>query len=622
LDAITVEILRNKIASLVEEMHYHFYRSGYSTIIRESRDFSCVILDRDGRLIVAPPMFFHAPVYRHLVGRILAVYSDPAAGGAIACGSAISAPSPLAGEGPGGGSGQADADVPSGLTPTPDPSSQGGGEQEGGAATRYCPTAASEEGGIRDGDVFVSNHPYEGGLPHVSDMAFVAPVFADSKIVAFAGSIAHKADLGGTVAGSTSANATEMYQEGLLIPPIKIREAGRPLPDIERLILGNSRQPALVRGDMNAQIAVTQMGAARVKELCARFGADTLCDAFAAILKAATDGLRAAIAKLPCGVTASAEGFLDSDGVVVDRPIKLAVAVMVENNVATFDFSASDPQAAGPVNLRPAMVEACVFYCLIGCLDPKLAFNDGMRDVVRLSFAPHTVVNAAPPAAVSNYQMVNLKLVDVILEALAKFHPVRAVANAGSSSALSIAWRQGRPGQATMQYEIIGSAYGGGAGHDGASATATHLSNLHIAPIEILEAEFPCRITRFDLVPDSGGAGQWRGGLSMRREYELLADATVIRRFDKSRFPPQGLAGGRPGGRSRFVVRLGAPDEREAPASGRYEMKAGERFLVQSAGGGGYGDPRLRDRSAVDRDIAEGYVSVGPVNGERGRAGG
>src|SRR5271169_4779208 len=271
MDAITIEILRNKIASLVDEMHYHFYRSGYSTIIRESRDFSCVILDREGRLIVAPPMFFHAPVYRHLVGRILEVYGAP-------------------------------DDV------------QDCAMHDGNI----------QDGNIQDGDVFVSNHPYEGGLPHVSDMAFVAPVFAGAEIVAFAGSIAHKADIGGTVAGSTSANATEMYHEGLLIPPIKIRDAGRPLPDIERLILGNSRQPALVRGDMHAQIAVTEMGAARVKDLCERFGAGTLCDAFHAILKSAADGLRAAIAKLPPGATASAAGLLDSDGVVVDRPIKLA----------------------------------------------------------------------------------------------------------------------------------------------------------------------------------------------------------------------------------------------------------------------------------------------------------
>jgi len=181
MDAITIQVLRNKIASLVEEMHYHFYRSGYSSIIRESRDFSCVILDRNGRLIVAPPMFFHAPVYRHLVGRILELY-------------------PL----------------------------------------------SAGDAGIKEGDVFVSNHPYEGGLPHVSDMAFVSPVFHAGEIIAFAGSIAHKADIGGTVPGSTSANATEMFQEGLLLPPLKIWNSGQELPDIERLILANSRQPELV----------------------------------------------------------------------------------------------------------------------------------------------------------------------------------------------------------------------------------------------------------------------------------------------------------------------------------------------------------------------------------------
>jgi len=540
MDAITIQILRNKVASLIDEMHYHFYRSGYSTIIRESRDFSCVILDREGRLIVAPPMFFHAPVYRHLVRRILEVY---------------------------------------------------GGERA-----------------IKAGDVFVSNHPYEGGLPHVSDMAFLAPVFAAGEIVAFAGSIAHKADVGGAVAGSTSADATEMFQEGLLVPPIKIVEAGVGQTDVERIILTNSRQPALMRGDIQAQIAVTQMGAQRIKELCERFGAGTVMDAFAAILKAAADELRAAVARLPEGES-SAEGLLDSDGVVRDRPVKLAVTIAIKDGIASFDFSNSDPQARGPVNLRPSMVEACVFYALIGCLGPNLHFNDGMRDVVRLTYAPRTVTNADPPAPVSNYQMVNLKLVDVILEALGRFHPARAIANAGSSSALTVAWAKGRSGQSTMQYEIMGSAYGGGTGHDGASATATHLSNLHITPIEILETEFPCRISRFELVPNTGGAGQWRGGLSLLREYELLDNATVIRRYDKSRFPPAGLAGGKAGCGARFVIRLGTAQEAAMP-SGRYEMQAGERFLLQSAGGGGYGDPPQRDAAALARDMAEGYVSA------------
>jgi N-methylhydantoinase B len=540
MDAITIGIIRNKISSLVEEMHFHFYRSGYSTIIRESRDFSCVILDRAGRLIVTPPMFFHAPVYRHLVGRILELYG--------------------------------------------------------------------EHGNIGEGDVFVSNHPYEGGLPHVSDMAFVAPVLIGGEILAFAGSIAHKADMGGAVAGSTSANATEIFQEGLLLPPIKIVDAGIAQADIERIILANSRQPALMHGDIHAQIAVTRMGAARIKQLCERFGPRTVVDAVAAILDGAANELRAAIAKLPDG-EASAEGFLDSDGVVIERPVKLAVTVAINKGTASFDFSRSDPQAKGPINLRPSMVEACVFYALIGCLGPDLNFNDGMRDVVKLTFAPRTVTNAEPPSPVSNYQMVNLKLVDVILEALAEFHPGRAIAHAGSSSALTIAWAKGRPGHSSMQYEIMGSAYGGGMGHDGASATATHLSNLHITPIEILESEFPCRIARFELLRDSGGPGRWRGGLSLQREYELLEDATVVRRYDKSRFPAAGLNGGKAGRGARFVIRLGTSEEHATPASGRHEMRAGERFLLQSAGGGGYGNPKERDGAALARDIAEGYVT-------------
>ena len=288
MDAITIQILRNKIASLVDEMHYHFYRSGYSTIIRESRDFSCVILDRDGRLIVAPPMFFHAPVYRHLVGRILELY---------------------------------------------------------GGATKA---------GIKDGDVFVSNHPYDGGLPHVSDMAFVAPVFADGetrRVLRLDRAQGRRRRRG---------RRLDLRQRHRDVPrgPAAAADQDRgrravAQTDIERIILTNSRQPALMRGDIHAQIAVTQMGATRVKELCARFGARTVTDAFAAILKGAADELRAAIAKLPEG-EASAEGLLDSDGVVLDKPIKLAVTVAIKDGIASFDFS--EQRSAGPRPGQPAAV--------------------------------------------------------------------------------------------------------------------------------------------------------------------------------------------------------------------------------------------------------------------------
>jgi N-methylhydantoinase B len=506
-------------------MHYHFYRSGYSTIIRETRDFSCVILDRAGRLITAPPMFFHGTVYRHFCRRVLDVYG------------------------------------PDGIDP---------------------------------GDVFVSNHPYEAGLPHVSDMGFVAPVFSGGRLIGFSGSIAHKADIGGSIPGSTSATATEIYQEGLLLPPVKIVRAGVDDRDLHRLIAANSRQPELVAGDMGAQIAATVMGVARMEALAERFGALTVTDAFEAILAGAARDLAAAISALPDG----------------DRMISMAVTVKVTGDRVFFDFSESGAQAKGPINLRPSMAEACCFYSLIGCLGPKLHFNDGCRDQVDFAYAPGTITNATPPAPVSSYQMANLKLVDVILAALAHFRPQRAIANSGSSGALGINYGGGgRPGQPSLQYEILGSAYGGGAGHDGASCTATHLSNLHVTPIEILESEFPCRVTEFALIPDSGGAGESRGGLSFRRAYELLADGTVIRRYDRAKCPPDGIEGGRPGRASSFVIRAGTGSEEETPASGRFELKAGDRFYLESAGGGGCGDPKKRPREKVARDIEEGYVS-------------
>lgn len=540
LDPITVQILKNKVASLVDEMHYHFYRSGYSTIIRESRDFSCVILDKGGRLIVPPPMFFHAPFYKHFVDRTVELYG---------------------------------------------------------------------EDGLKDGDVVVSNHPYEAGVPHVSDMAFIAPIFFDGILVGFSGSCAHKADIGGTNPGSTSANSTEIYHEGLVLPPIKMTDQGTYDKDLERLILTNSRQPELVRGDIRAQIAATEIGVARMRDHCTRFGTDTVMNSFAAILKAAADEMQAAISVLPDGV-ASADGYMDDDGVEMDKGVYFAVTITKKSDDITFDFSNSQAQAKGPINLRPSMVEACVFYSMIGCLGHNMQFNDGMRDVVKFVYAPRTITNAESPAPVSSYQKANLRLTDVILEALATFNPARAIAGSGSSGSLSINWHQGgKPGHNTLQYEILGSAYGGGQGNDGCNATATHLSNLHVTPIEIIESEYPCRITEFNMVPDSGGAGEFRGGVAFRRRYEVTQDCTVVRRYDRHKYPPPGAKGGQQGGGSKFVIRVGTDEEESTPASGKFELKAGHAFYLESAGGGGFGDPTERDPERLAHDIEEGYVS-------------
>jgi len=540
VDPITVELLRNRIASLMEEMDYHFYRSGYSTIVRESRDFSCVIVDPNGRLLVAPWMFFHSPVYFHLVQRIKDIYGVEA---------------------------------------------------------------------LADGDVFVTNHPYEGNMPHASDMGFIAPIFFEGTLVAFAATIAHKADIGGTVPGSTYGSATELYHEGMMLPPIRIQRAGKPIDDVMRLISANTRAPYVVLGDISGQIGVTRIGRKHMQEMCARFGVKTVLESMDAMITASGEEFSAALKSIPDGI-AEATGYLDHDGVDETTKVKLNVKITIKSGKLHFDFTGCDPQTQGPVNLRIAMVEACVYYCLIGLIDPNLRYSDGIRDLVSFEFTPRSVVSAEPPRPCSSYMKCCLKLCDVILEAMDPLLPGRAIAHSGGSGgSIIVAWKGDTKPKRGNQYEIFGSAYGAGVGSDGASGASVMLANLFAAPVEIIESEFPCRIREYSLNTDSGGAGEFRGGLNFVREYEMLESAEIVYRADRSIELPAGIQGGMPGGPSRFIVNPGTPDEQQMPSSARMTLTAGTSFRVNGPGGGGYGDPKKRDVEALANDVAEGYVS-------------
>ncbi|MEE2655249.1 MAG: hydantoinase B/oxoprolinase family protein [Pseudomonadota bacterium] len=540
VDPIIVELLRNRISSLMEEMDYHFYRSGYSTIVRESRDFSCVIVDRTGRLLVSPWMFFHSPVYFHLVQRITEIY----------------------------------------------------GIED-----------------LADGDVFVSNHPYEGNMPHASDMGFISPIFFEDTLVAFAGTIAHKADVGGTVPGSTFGSATELYHEGMMLPPIRIHRAGEPIDDVIRLISANTRAPYVVLGDISGQIGVTRIGRKHIQEMCARFGADTVLEAMEAMVTASGKEFRSALRNIPDGFT-EATGYLDHDGVDETKKVKLNVKISSQSGKLHFDFTGCDPQTQGPVNLRIAMVEACVYYCLIGLIDPDLRYSDGIRELVTFEFAKRSVLSAEPPRPCSSYMKCCLKLCDVILEAMDPLLPGRAIAHSGGSGgSIIVSWKGDTRPKRGNQYEIFGSAYGAGRGADGASGASVMLANLFAAPIEIIESEFPCRIREFTLNRDSGGAGEFRGGLNFIREYEMLEPGEIVYRADRSIEPPAGLRGGKPGGPSQFIVNPGANDEQIMPSSARMSLPEGTIFRVNGPGGGGYGDPKNRDRKLLANDLAEGYVS-------------
>jgi N-methylhydantoinase B len=538
IDSVTVQILRNRIGCLMEEMAHHFFRSGYSTIVRESRDFSCVIVDARGRLIVAPPMFYHAMAYQRLIARIVEIYG--------------------------------------------------------------CD-------GLADGDIFVCNHPYEGAMPHASDMATIAPIIADGKLIGFSGAIAHKADIGGAVPGSSWGQATEMFQEGLLMPPMRLYRAGKVLPDVERVIAANSRQADLVLGDLRGQIGATRIGLERMKALANEHGADMIVAALDAMSDASAREFSAALALVPDG-TSEAEGFMEGDGRAA--PVRMHLRVSVKAGRITFDFTGSDAQRNYPVNMRRALTEACCFHALIGLIDPNLRYSDAAKDVVEILTAPASVCDAQPPMPCSSYMKACQRLIDIIYEALNPFFPQRAAAAAGGSGGtITIAWGAGARETSGAQHEIFGSAYGGGQGRDGASGTTVHLSNIYVTPVEIVETEFPCRVRAFELIPNSGGDGEYRGGLSFRREYEALQPAMVLYRGDRAIYPAKGYGGGKDGRPSRFLVNPDGADEKAMPASCRVDLKAGERFRVEAAGGGGFGDAAQRSRDARDGDSEDGYVA-------------
>ncbi|MEE2955092.1 MAG: hydantoinase B/oxoprolinase family protein [Pseudomonadota bacterium] len=540
VDPITVQILRNRIGSLMDEMHHHFFRSGYSTIVRESRDFSCVILDPLGRLLVAPPMFFHSTAYRYFVGRIFE----------------------LAGT-----------------------------------------------GGFIDGDVFISNHPYDGSMPHVPDMGVVVPIYHDDKLIGFSGSIAHKADVGGTMPGSTWGQATEIFQEGIVYPPIRLYRAGVLDKSIERLIATNSRQPDLTLGDLRGQVAACFIGRDRLRKICSDCGKIELISSFNAMIEAAGTEFREALSELENGIQ-EAESYLDSDGIDLNKSIRMHVKICVKEGKIEFDFSESDSQGRGAVNIRRALVEACCFQVLIGMLNPVLRFSDAIRDVVSIKLKEGTVLSPHPPAPCSSYMKTCMTVIDMLIEALGPFIPQRAAAySGGSGGGLTIDWGPGERQPRGNQYEIYGSAYGGSAVQDGASGVTVHLSNIFVTPVEIIETEFPCRIKKFELIPGSGGDGKYRGGLALRREYEMLQPGMVIFRGDRAVRPPLGVNGGKPGRPSGFVLNPGKPNEREMPITTRIDLEKGDTMRIEAAGGGGYGDPLQRKPETREVDEREGYVT-------------
>lgn len=466
---------------------------------------------------------------------------------------------------------------------------------------------------MREGQVFVTNHPYEAGIPHTPDLGVVVPAFCAGRLVGLSCSIAHKSDFGGSVVGSASMYSTELYQEGLLLPPMLGWDGEQPNQTLLQIIAANVRNSDLFFGDMRAQVGVTRLGAQRLRLLAERTGVDTLMGVYAAILDHGERAVRTRVAGWPDG-TASAEGFLDSDGVTVDRPVRLRVSVTVAGDRLSVDLRDCDDQTAGPVNMTPMYGDSAVFYAAVALTDPALGFNDGVRRAIDIQRREGSVLGPTPPAPVGAATSMQQRLIDLCVEAMGSFVPDAAIAHSGGSGGsggtIGASWQLSRTGARALQYEVLGTAMGATHDSDGVSGCTVWATNLAMTPIEVLETQFPVRVTRFELLRDSGGAGRHRGGLSYRREYEALAPAIVQRRAERASFPGLGLDGGKPGSLARVTIARSGEAERSVPVSGRYELQPQDVLCVEGSGAGGMGRPDERDPDAVWTDVRRGYVSA------------
>ena len=541
IDAVDLEVVKASLSGIVQEMQNSLFRTGFSTIVRESQDASCALMNAAGDVVAQHVVLpLHIGAFPACCGAVLNEFKDDVAAG----------------------------------------------------------------------DAFLINDPYAGGSPHAPDIAVITPVMRGGKLIGFCGSIAHKSDLGGPVPGSCSGQAREVFNEGLQLPAVRYRRGDAPNRDLERIIAANSRTPELVLGDIRGQLGADRLGERRLNELIDKHGEERILACFVHLLAASEQKVRTAIAEWPDGRFA-AERFIDDDGIELNKPVRVHVAVEKRADAIHFDFAQSADQTRGPANIRPPLVRAAISYCLISMIDPQMYVSSGLLRAFTVNAREGSVVNPRYPAPVNTYNPTIHAVVDAIFEALSHVIPGRVRADGCGSRSIIIGGRSTYTGKGYVQYEIVGGGAGARASRDGASGTTVNQTNAKIAPVEIIESEFPTRVLRFDLIRDSGGAGEFRGGLGIRREYLNLAEARFSIRSAKHVIAPNGFAGGADGRTGDIWINPDTDKAKRLPTRyADYPLQAGDVFRLDTPGGGGYGDPLARDPARVLADVREGDVSV------------
>jgi N-methylhydantoinase B len=461
-----------------------------------------------------------------------------------------------------------------------------------------------------DGDIVITNDPYCGGQ-HLPDIAAFRPVFHESRRVAIVGTLCHHLDVGGMSPGSYSANATEVYQEGLRIPPLKLFKRGVRVEEVWAMIGQNVRQPATVLGDLQSQIASLEVGAASVAKLAAKYGAEVLTSACQQLLDSSEASMREVISRMPDGVY-EFEDFLDDDGINTESPVRIHAKITVKGDELTVDLSGSSPEVTGPINATLGSSSSAIHFAVMACADRPLMPNAGCYRPVTIIAPEGLIINARHPAPVAHRIAPGHVLLNVLFGALAQAVPDRIPAAYYGVSYVCSFQTVSADNSRRVLVEIEVGGCGGHPAGDGASAYSFGMHNNASIPMEMIESDMPLSFTRYGLLPDSGGAGRHRGGLGLVREWRIDAErATFTAQMDRFRFRPYGLQGGKPGAAGRLTL---IRDGKETPLHskvGNMPLKKGDIIRLETSGGGGHGNPNERARDAVRQDLEQGYVTAG-----------
>jgi N-methylhydantoinase B len=469
-----------------------------------------------------------------------------------------------------------------------------------------------------EGDIIVTNDPYLGGQ-HLPDVQTFMPVFANGKIVAICGTLDHHLDIGGMRPGSYAGDAVEIFQEGFRIPPIKLFEKGKANDRLLAVFDANVRQPDQTGGDLRAQAAALNIGRDGVLELVRRYGAETFENCLLDAIDSSETRMRVKIRELPEGEY-HGEYYVDDDG-VTDERIKVQVKLTIKDGSIHLDFAGTDKQRRAPTNATISSCESACYFAILSILDPTIPANYGLYKPITISAPAGTVVNAEAPAPVVGRNTIAHTIVSAIMMALAEVVPERVTAGYYANSNVHILSGDGtgsNPPWILFDIEVGG----GGARRtkDGVDCWSQGIHNLANTPIEMIEAMYPLQFTRYEFLPDTGGAGRTRGGLGVRRDIKFLdKSGTLETQFDKFKVEPFGLAGGKPGATGKLFLN---PDS-DAPVPLRSKTM-NQRLLKNdilsmfTQGGGGYGPPAERDRNAIRRDVVEGKLTPERVEADYG----